>query len=333
MNMLQKTPIWFMRQAGRYLPEYKEIRKKEKNFLDLCFSPELAAKISLQPIVRFNFDFIILFCDILVIPHALNQKVQFKPNHGPLLNPISSIHDLDYRNIRANLQKLSPVFETVSILRQQKKEKKLIGFCGGPFTVMNYMIEGGSSKEHKKIKAFIKREEKEAINLIRIITEMSIEYLKLQIDYGVDYVKIFESWAGLLEAKEYYKFIIEPNKEISESIRKYSRKTKIIHFPRGSKSEYMNFIQDVYCDVIAIDNDFPEKLIDIAKEKKITIQGNLNPIDLVRGGQNLENKTKEILKKFKKNNHIFNLSHGVLPETPIDNVHKVKTIIDKNEIT
>ena len=155
----------------------------------------------------------------------------------------------------------------------------------------------------------------------------------MQIDHGVDYVKIFESWAGLLEANEYKKFIIEPNKEISESIRKYSKKTKIIHFPRGSKAEYINFLQDVYCDVIAIDNDFPEKLIDIAKEKKITIQGNLNPIDLMRGGENLEYKTKEILKKFKENNHIFNLSHGVLPETPIDNVHKVKTIIEKNEIT
>ena len=222
--MLQKTLLVNEAQDDICLNE--EIRKKEKNFLDLCFSPQLAAKY-LATYRKIQFDFIILFCDILVIPHALNQKVQFKPNHGPLLNPISSIHDLDYRNTRENLKKLSAVFETVSILRQQKKEKKLIGFCGGPFTVMNYMIEGGSSTEHKKIKAFIKREE--ATNLIKIITEMSIEYLKMQIDHGVDYVKIFDL-GGLLEAKEYYKSN-KNHKEISESIRNI-RKNENHSFPK-----------------------------------------------------------------------------------------------------
>ena len=333
MSMFKKTPIWFMRQAGRYLPEYREIRKKEKNFLDLCFSPNLAADISIQPIRRFDFDFIILFCDILVIPYALNQDVQFKKNHGPQLNPIYSKKDINYKNLNGNLKKLSAVFDTISILKQKKKQKKLIGFCGGPFTVMNYMIEGGTSKNHLKIKNFVKKEKKNALDLIKIVTELSIEYLKKQIDNGVDYVQIFESWAGLLEESEYERFIIEPNKEISRKIREYSPKTKIIHFPRGSKEKYVKFLKNVYCDVISIDNNYPQELIPITKEKKIVIQGNLNPIDLMNGGENLVNKTKEILEKFKENDHIFNLSHGVLPGTPIDNVKKVKITVEKNERT
>ncbi len=325
--MVNKTPIWLMRQAGRYLPEYREIRKKEKNFLDLCFSPKIAAEISLQPIKRFDFDFIILFSDILVIPHALNQPVSFQKDHGPLLNPISSIKDLEYKNIDLGLKKIAPVFETVELLKQKKNKKSLIGFCGGPFTVLNYMIEGGTSAKHEKIRNFIKKEKMKSKDLTKLITEISIEYLKKQIDHGADYIQVFESWAGLLEDVDYEEFIIKPNMEISKRIKKYSPNTKIIHFPRGSKQLYVDFVKNVPCDVISIDNNYPEELIKFSHEKKLIIQGNLNPIDLLEGGKILENKTKGILEKFKYNKHIFNLSHGISKNTPVENVRKIVDIV------
>jgi uroporphyrinogen decarboxylase len=322
-----------MRQAGRYLPEYREIRKKEPNFLDLCFTPNLAAEISLQPIKRFDFDFIILFSDILVIPYALNQKVTFKKNHGPLLDPVSSINDLSYKNMNQNINRISSVFETINILNQKKAEKNLIGFCGGAFTVLNYMIEGGTSKTHEKIIGFIKREKRKALDFIQIILDLTIEYLKKQIDHGVDYIQVFESWAGLLSNEEYETFVIDPNKIISNKIREYSPKTKIIHFPRGSCKNYINFLNEVECDVISLDNDYPEEVLTIAKKKKIIIQGNLNPVDLIKGGPMLQKRTLEILEKFKDVDHIFNLSHGILPETPIENVEKIVKLVKNYEYT
>ena len=179
--MDKKTKIWLMRQAGRYLPEYREIRKKEKDFMSLCFNPKLACDISLQPIKRFNFDFIILFSDILVIPHALGQEVKFKENIGPILG------ELNYERIKVNLpenlERLAPVFETIKLIKRQEQEKDLIGFYGSPFTVLNYMVEQGTTKTHEKIKKFIMNDEQQPENN-KIITEVSIEYLKKQIDSG-----------------------------------------------------------------------------------------------------------------------------------------------------
>ncbi len=332
--IVNKTPIWFMRQAGRYLPEYRAIRKKEKNFLDLCLSPELAAEISLQPIKRFDFDFIILFCDILVIPFALNQKVSFLPSHGPVLDPIESKLDLNYREFDVCLKKISNIFQTIRILTEKKNKKKLIGFCGGPFTVLNYMIEGGTSVSHKKIINFVRNKNKKAKEIMEILTDLSIEYLKKQIESGVDCVKIFESWAGLLNGDEYLNFIIKPNQKISQAIRSFSSRTKIIHFPRGSKDNYTNFINEVICDVISLDESYPEEILKIANKKNISIQGNLNPKDLLSGDDDrLKEKTLAILEKFKNNKHIFNLSHGILPKTPIENVMNTIKIVRNYEPT
>ena len=330
---MKKVPIWFMRQAGRYLPEYRKIRLKNSKFLDLCLNPSLAAEISLQPIKRFDFDFIILFSDILVIPYALGQSVTFLKNHGPCL----ALEDLDKclknDDIDSSIKKISNVFQTIEILSKKKKEKKLICFCGGPFTVLNYMVEGGTSKNHNKIKNFIKTEKIKTEKLMKSLVDISVEYLKKQIEKGADYIKIFESWASLLDGEDYDKLIIKPNQSISEAIRSFSKKTKIIHFPRGSKSNYVKFINEVPCDVISLDQDFPEQLIQTAKKKGITVQGNLNPLDLRDGGLKLRRKVEEILCKFENNKHIFNLSHGVLPETPLKNVEETIQIIKKYEIT
>ena len=327
MEIVNKVPIWFMRQAGRYLPEYMEIRSKNADFLQLCFNPYLASEISLQPLKRFDIDFIILFSDILVIPHALGQEVKFLKNHGPLLNRISSKKDLNYTSINKSLDKISNIFETIKILHEKKNKKNLIGFCGGPFTVLNYMIEGGTSKTHSKIKTFIKFKKEEAYDIIKIITEISIEYLKKQIQSGANYVQIFESWAGLLEKDEYIDFIIKPNQQISEEIREFSKQTKIIHFPRGSRNNYKIFAEEVNCDVLSLDQTYPKELPSFLGEKGITIQGNLDPQELLKDEECVEQKTKEVLEKFKRNNHIFNLSHGILPQTKISSVEKVIKVV------
>ena len=328
--MDKKKKIWLMRQAGRYLPEYQEIRKKEKNFLNLCFNPDLACQISLQPIKRFDFDFIILFSDILVIPHALGQGVQFKEQIGPILG------ELDYEgisiNLGQNMEKLAKVFETIKLIKKQEKQKDLIGFCGGPFTVLNYMIERGTSKTHDKILRHLKYHEDKSEQLIEIITEVSVEYLKKQIDSGVDYIKVFDSWAGLLDGDFYTKYIIGPNKQIAQEIKKYSPETKQIFFPRGSKQNYLNFIKQVRPDVISLDDKFPEEVLSYAKKHNIILQGNLSPNLLIEGGLKLKEGTINILKKFKGNKHIFNLAHGVLPQTPIENVEMlVETIRNYND--
>lgn len=322
-----------MRQAGRYLPEYRRIREEHDNFLDLCFKPDVASEISLQPIRRFNFDFIILFADILVIPHALGQKVAFLKNHGPILEPIKSIKNLNYQNLKKCLDRISNIFQTLSILNGKKKDKKLIGFCGGPFTVLNYMVEGGTSRTHQQIKVFVKERRKEALELIHALTDISIEYLKQQIDAGADFVQIFESWAGLLKGKEYQDFIINPNQIISNELKRYKKSTKIIHFPRGSGYNYIEFIKEVVCDVISIDLTTPDEIKKLALEKNIIIQGDLDPKDLVAGGDQLEKEIKKTLDKFKDNSHIFNLSHGILPNTPIENVEKTIKIINSYDFT
>jgi uroporphyrinogen decarboxylase len=327
-----KTPIWFMRQAGRYLPEYKKLRTTERTFLDLCFNSEKAAKISLQPIERFDFDFIILFSDILVVPYALGQFVDFREKIGPVLEPINNKYDLNYNNLTSNLKILDPVFKTIKLIKKRKKNKNVIGFCGGPFTVLTYMIEGGTSKDHSKVKLKIKNEKKELLEVIEILIEFSSMYLIEQIRSGANIVKIFESWAGLLEGDEYFDFIIEPNKRILKNVKKVFPNIPVACFPRRSESQIFKFLDNVECDIISLDEKFPEELLEIAKKKNIILQGNLSPELLVKGGKEMEETIKKTLLRFNGNRHIFNLSHGVLPQTPIANVEKtIQLIRDFNE--
>ena len=328
----RSVPIWFMRQAGRYLPEYHVLRNKQRSFLETCFDPEVAAEISLQPIKRFNFDFIILFADILLIPHSLGQNVNFKEGIGPVLNKF----DLNKTNCNSNNQALhilSPVYETIKIIKSKKLSQKVIGFCGGPFTVLTYMIECGSSKKHEKTMLFLKSNPNLAKYWIKKITELSIEYLLGQINAGADIVKVFDSWAGLLNEKEYEEYIIKPNKEILESIKKERKKTKIILFPRKSKKFIDIFLREINCDVISIDQHLSRKNMDFCREKEITIQGNLKPELLFTGGMQMAEEVKKIMEKYKNNKHIFNLSHGVLPNTPLENVKQVVEQVKNYEFT
>ncbi len=322
-----KTPIWFMRQAGRYLPEYKKIRRKEKKFLNLCFNPDLAAEISLQPISRFNFDFVILFCDILVIPYALGKEVAFKEKYGPILEKTKNVSEFKNLNYDNSMERLSPVMETIKKIKERRPEKNLIGFCGGPFTVLTYMIEGGTSKNHLLVKKKIKEDREDFKNLIKIITDLSIKYLESQIVSGANIVKVFESWAGLLDKKDYEDFVIKPNKKIQEDLKKKFPSIPIIFFPRNSGYNIFAFIKNIDCDILSLDKDFPKELLNLAKEKKITLQGNLDPQILIEGGKKLEDEVKKIMIEFSNYEHIFNLSHGILPITPIENVEKTIDIV------
>lgn len=328
----RNIPIWFMRQAGRYLPEYHELRKKRKSFIETCFDPQIAAAISLQPITRFNFDYIILFADILLIPHSLGQKVKFKTGIGPILEEL----DLNKKHCNSSKQALgilSPVFETVKVIRDKKLDQKIIGFCGGPFTVLTYMIERGSSKKHEKTLYFIKNKPKIVDYWIKKITEISIEYLLEQINAGADLIKIFDSWAGILNREEYEKYIIKPNKEIFENIKKQKKEIKIIFFPRKSKKLISVFLREIKCDVISIDQDLSQENKSFCKKNNVIIQGNLNPTTLLEGGEKMIEEVKHILEKYKENEHIFNLSHGVLPNTPLENVKKVVELVKTYEFT
>lgn len=325
------TRIWFMRQAGRYLPEYRKLRQKKKTFLDLCFDPKLATEISLQPIKRFDLDFIILFSDILVIPYALGQDVTFKENIGPILNPITGSNELNYKDSKTCLKKLEPVFETINRLNQRKKDKQLIGFCGAPFTVLTYMIQGKSSKTHNFIKKEIRLRRKEMLEIVKVLIDISVKYLSEQIKRGADYVMIFDSWSGVLKEDDYELFVTLPNKAISDSISNLFPKIKKIFFPRGSNREIFNFINKVNCDVLSVDSYVPQKLLKEAKEKNIILQGNLDPKLLVQGGKKLDSEIYKIMTKFKNNKHIFNLSHGIQPNTPIENVEKVIQMVREYE--
>ncbi len=323
----KKTPIWFMRQAGRYLPEYREIRKSEKNFLDLCLNPDLASEISLQPISRFNFDFIILFCDILVIPYALGKKVDFKEKHGPILEKTKSVNEFKNVSLDISMERLSPVMETIKKIKEQRPKHNLIGFCGGPFTVLTYMIEGGTSKNHSLVKKKIKEDRDDFGNLIKIITNLSIKYLETQIINGANIVKVFESWAGLLDENDYEDFVIKPNKAIQEELKKKFPSTPIIFFPRNSGDNIFAFIRNIDCDVLSLDKEFSKELLVLAKEKQMILQGNLDPQILIEGGKKLEDEVKKIMIEFSNYDHIFNLSHGILPITPIENVEKTIDIV------
>ncbi len=327
-----KIPIWFMRQAGRYLPEYRKIRNKKDDFIQLCISPELAAEISLQPINRFNFDGIILFSDILIVPYALGQNVRFEEKIGPILDPLKKYNDLP-KTFESNWKiKLAPVLKTVKILKTQKKENKtLIGFCGSPFTVLTYMIEGGTSKNHLKIKKFLIEKPKEANLLIKKLIKISIFYLNEQIKAGADVIQLFESWSGLLEGDLYTKYIVEPNKKIVEEIKKKNKNVPIICFPRKSNWKTLEFITKVPCDGLSVDLETDDQTIEYCKKKGITVQGNLDPVRLLLGGKQLKKEVKKIIEKFNKQKFIFNLSHGILPETPIKNVEKTIKYIKEYE--
>lgn len=326
----KKIPIWFMRQAGRYLPEYRKIRKSKKKFLDLCFAPQLAAEISLQPINRFDFDAIILFSDILVVPLALGQKVDFHEGRGPILDPIIDSKNLIIDESRWR-EVLSPIFKTISILSQKKENKTLIGFCGSPFTVFTYMIEGGTSKDHFITKRYIIENPIQTKKIIDKLVDISIWYLNEQIKHGADIIQLFDSWSGILDGELHDALIINPNKRIINKVKEKNKNTPIIFFPKGSSLKYQKIVSNIDLDGLSLDLDVQDRDLNMLIQKKIVLQGNLDPVRLLVGGQQLEKSVIQILERFKKKKFIFNLSHGILPQTPIINVERTIELVRNYE--
>jgi len=313
-----------MRQAGRYLPEYRAIREKTNNFLDLCFNPKLAAEVTLQPIRRFGFDAAILFSDILVVPHALGQRVTFEAGEGPQLDALKE--PVAIKRLRSEIDhtKLAPVYETVARVKPElPASTALLGFCGAPWTVATYMIAGCGTPDQSPARLFAYRHPKAFAELIDILIEASASYLVRQFAAGVDAVQIFDTWAGVLPTDEFRRWCIEPTARIVATVRNHIPAARIIGFPRGGGTKLPRFLHAVPVDAVGLDwmteLNFARDYIQPLR----TIQGNLDPLVLLAGGAALDRATDAILETFGRHPFIFNLGHGILPETPIAHVERL----------
>lgn len=320
-NLVDRPPFWFMRQAGRYLPEYRETRKQAGGFLDLCYNPDLATEVTLQPIRRYQMDAAILFSDILVIPDALGQEVSFKEGVGPVLKSIGNQKELKHLSLENIHTHLSPVYETVSKLKEKlPRETALIGFAGAPWTVATYMVEGTGSKDQEKARDWALKDEFGFLALINILVEATSQYLLKQIEFGAEAIQLFDTWSGSLSETDFRKLCIEPTKKIVENIKNTYPNIPVIGFPKGSGVKYVEFIKETKVDGISLDTCTPLNFAVKELQPHVTVQGNLDPRLMVVGGDKMLNEAERILKSLKNGPHIFNLGHGFTPDVPPENV-------------
>lgn len=319
-----RPPIWIMRQAGRYLPEYREIRTRAKNFLELCYSPDLATEVTLQPLRRLDLDAAILFSDILVIPDALGQSVRFEQGEGPILEPVTVDTIAGLGKERAPLDHLAPVLETVRRLRAAlPAEKTLIGFCGSPWTVATYMIGGRGSSDQAAARLFALRHPEAFAKLIDVLVQTSIDYLVAQFQAGADVVQLFESWALNLDDEAFAAQVIEPNRRIVEGVRAHIPNAPIIGFPRGAAGNLARYAAGTGVNALGLDYATPLDFAAGHLPAQLPVQGNLDPLRLVSGGEQLDRRIDAIVSAFADRPHIFNLGHGIVPETPIAHVEQL----------
>ena len=319
-----RPPMWMMRQAGRYLPEYRALREKAGSFLDLCFNPELAAEVTLQPVRRFGFDAAILFSDILVVPHALGQQVSFAAGEGPRLAPTIGPDGLEVISDKIDLGTLAPVFETIRIVRARlPHEMTLLGFCGAPWTVATYMVAGCGTPDQAPARLFAYRDARAFGRLIDVLTQASIDYLAAQFEAGVDAVQLFDTWAGVLGPDEFERWCIEPAKRIVVGLRERVPGAKIIGFPRGAGTSLKTYVEGVDVDAVGLDWMIDRNFARNEIQRRRPVQGNLDPLALLAGGAALDHEIDSILESFADRPFIFNLGHGILPETPISHVERL----------
>ncbi len=310
-----KTPIWLMRQAGRYLPEYRELRSKTNNFLEFCYNVELASEVTLQPMRRFNLDAAIIFSDILVIPDSIGINVNFHEQQGPILDPIQDINQLELAFKKTNKEKLNSIYQAITKVRKDLlKDKALIGFSGGAWTLASYIVEGKLSRDLSKIKSIYYKDKKFIELLIMHLVENISEHLIKQIQAGVDLIQIFDSWAGMVTEEDYNDLIIKPTKLIIKKVRKIYPNIPIICFPRMSGINYERFCNEVDCNAVSIDQYMPLSWIKERKNGKI-LQGNLDPLVLLSESEKLiKERVDHIFNQMEDENFIFNLGHGVVPQ-------------------
>lgn len=315
-------PLWLMRQAGRYLPEYRATRAEAGSFLDLCYSPELATEVTLQPIRRYGFDAAILFSDILVIPDALKRNVRFEEGHGPRLDPIDAdgILKLDGEGV---LKYLQPVMEAVGRIRGSlPEETTLLGFCGAPWTVATYMIAGHGTPDQAPARLFAYREPKAFAHLLDTLADLSADYLVAQIDAGADAVQIFDSWAGVLGEKEFSEFAIKPVRKIVDAVKSRRPQAKIIAFAKGAGLFLKTYRQATRADAIGLDWSVPLAFA-AELQKDGPVQGNLDPMRVVAGGAALDEGVDAILQALGNGPLIFNLGHGITPQADPEHVTRL----------
>jgi uroporphyrinogen decarboxylase len=313
-----------MRQAGRYLPEYREVRAKAGSFLDLCFTPELAAEVTLQPIRRFNFDAAIIFSDILVIPYALGRAVRFEVGEGPRLDPLDTPEKIEGLQRHADFSKLEPVFEALRRVRAALDPNiALIGFCGAPWTVATYMVAGQGTPDQAPARMLAYTQPEAFAKIIDALVENSIEYLLGQLKAGADVLQLFDTWAGVLPPREFLRWSVEPTHRIIAGVRAKVPDAKIIGFPRGAGALLPAYVGSTGVDAVSIDWTAEPKLIRERVQSKVAIQGNLDPLVLIAGGAALDRAIDDVLSSYAEGRLIFNLGHGILPETSIAHVEQM----------
>jgi uroporphyrinogen decarboxylase len=317
-------PVWMMRQAGRYLPEYRALREKAGSFLKLCFTPEWAAEVTLQPIRRFGFDAAILFSDILVLPHALGRNLRFVEGEGPRLDPLTDVALVARLPKRADSSVLAPVYETVRRVKALlDPQKTLIGFCGAPWTVATYMIAGQGTSEQAPARLFAYREPESFARLVDILIDNSVEYLAAQLEAGADAVQLFDTWAGVLPPDQFDRWCLAPAQKIVERLRKRVPGARVIGFPRGAGMMALPYAETTGINAIGLDwmtdLSFAKEML----QPRVAVQGNLDPLALRAGGAALDQSVDTILEALAGGPFIFNLGHGILPDTPIAHVEQM----------
>jgi len=316
-----RPPFWLMRQAGRYLPEYRELRAKAGSFLDLCYNPDFAVEVTLQPLRRYGMDAAILFSDILVVPHALGQPLAYLEGEGPKLDPIRKTEELSRLSRDRFHEVLAPVYETLRRLTTAiPAETTLIGFAGAPWTIACYMVEGGGSKEYAHVKRWAYGDPEGFARLIDLLVEVTADYLCAQIEAGAETVQLFDSWAGVLPIGQFRRWVIEPTRRIVAAVKARHPDTPIIGFPRGAGHAYEDYVADSGVDAVGLDTTVSPLWAARNLQTRLPVQGNLDPIMLATGGKALTNATAEILESFAARPFVFNLGHGVIQTTPPEHV-------------
>jgi uroporphyrinogen decarboxylase len=321
--------FWFMRQAGRYLPEYRAVRAKAPDFIQLCLTPELATEITLQPVRRFAMDAAILFSDILMVPYALGQKLEFREGEGPVLEPIQSARQLANLKLSNDaVARLAPVFEAVRrVAKALPLDTALIGFAGAPWTVAAYMLEGRGSRDFLAARRIAMSDPRLFQELIALLVDVTTRYLMMQVEAGAEAIQIFDSWAGVLPDEEFQTWAIEPVRQIVERLQAKYPAVPIIAFPRGAGIHYTDYAADTGVEAIGIDASVPPEWAAKELQPQSAVQGNLDPLLLVHGGKPMEDATIRILKALGRGPFVFNVGHGILPETPPENVARLSEII------
>ena len=324
-GVAQRTPpLWMMRQAGRYLPEYREIRALAPSFLDFCYTPKLAVEATLQPIRRFGFDAAILFSDILVVPDALGQHVSFETGEGPRLKPVESAADFAALREELDLARLEPVFETVSRVRASlSSDIALIGFCGAPWTVASYMIAGQGTPDQAPARMFAYQHRELFAELIARLVDVSADYLVRQLRAGAQAVQIFDSWSGVLPPAEFERWCVAPLASLAAKVHAAEPRAPIIAFPRGAATQLHKFSAIEALSAIGLDTAVEPRTAAAALPSRLALQGNLDPLALVAGGESLDEAIDRVRWGFAGRPHIFNLGHGILPHTPLAHVERL----------